>query len=65
MPTTLTDDERRIMLALMQAGTRTFTGQQFDEAAASYLYLREKVLAIAAASKAEVSKAEASKAEAA
>ena len=38
----LTKEEITVTLALMQAGTRSMQGDQFDQASASYLYLRNK-----------------------
>ena len=39
---TLTKEEISVALALMQAGTRSMQGDQFDQASVSYLHLRNK-----------------------
>ena len=39
---TLTREELNVAINLMQAGTRSMQGEQFDQASVSYLHLRNK-----------------------
>jgi hypothetical protein len=41
----LTLEETNVCLTLMQAGVRSFSGDQFDQASVSYHVLRQKILA--------------------
>ena len=46
----LTKEELSVSLALMQAGTRSMQGEQFDQASESYLHLRNKFVEAVTAS---------------
>jgi hypothetical protein len=40
----LTEEEAAVLLTIAQAGVRSFGGPQFDQASASYLHIRQKVI---------------------
>lgn len=45
IPLALTAEECAVLLTLAQLGVKTTTGSQFDQASASYVHLRGKIVA--------------------